>query len=468
MGERRLSDPEREWLTREEEHWRSAGLLSAEQGRRILELYESPEESARRREGRGSFVLVSLSVFLVGLAALLLIGYNWNGLNQYLKVAIVLTAVAGTHGCGLLLRNKWNAPKLAEVVFFLGCLFYGSGIWLIAQAFHLDAHYPDGLWWWALGVLPFAMFVETKLLHFLYAALLAAWAGCEVLGFSHLWYWNFPNGAYSLPLLAAPGIIWAYRRNSAGGLAIYLPLIAWWVALQGLGWGWEQQAVYVVGFVGALYLLLAQAHRPGSKMAAPYRVYGALYCALGLIPLSFRSFHRNIYYPFFYSARQDHASYAAFVMLALAVAMISVMFLLRRRGDKDTLNPLAGLGTWLREQWLPLGVTVILVAMMFWFKMGALATQRDFYTENSWFPALLANVGMVALAIWLMKEGLHENRGRLFSAGVVYFLLWAVLRYADLFGDVGMLGGALIFFLCGALLFGLAMLWRKRKELKHA
>jgi hypothetical protein len=43
-------------------------------------------------------------------------------------------------------------------------------------------------------------------------------------------------------------------------------------------------------------------------------------------------------------------------------------------------------------------------------------------------------------------------------------LLWAVLRYVDLFGAFGgMLGAALVFFICGAVLFGVALYWRNRK-----
>ena len=68
---------------------------------------------------------------------------------------------------------------------FLGCLLYGAGIWLVAQVFHLDAHYPDGVWWWAVGVLPFALCLDTLLLHCLLVALLGLWAGMEVIGFSN-------------------------------------------------------------------------------------------------------------------------------------------------------------------------------------------------------------------------------------------------------------------------------------------
>ena len=50
----------------------------------------------------------------------------------------------------------------------------------------------------------------------------------------------------------------------------------------------------------------------------------------------------------------------------------------------------------------------------------------------------------------------------------MYFLGWMTLRYVDLFGEFGgMVGGALLFFICGAFLFGMALFWKKRK-ISHA
>ena len=82
---------------------------------------------------------------------------------------------------------------------------------------------------------------------------------------------------------------------------------------------------------------------------------------------------------------------------------------------------------------------------------------------------MLANLALVAVSIWLMQVGLREDRGLPFSAGVLLFLLWAVLRYIDLFGDFGgMLGASLMFFLCGAALFAIGQYWRRRKVVRHA
>ena len=124
-----------------------------------------------------------------------------------------------------------------------------------------------------------------------------------------------------------------------------------------------------------------------------------------------------------------------------------------------------GLLVLLQRQWLPFGLLLLMAFMSLW---TAAFSDLDLEAANV-IPAVLANAAMVGAAYWLMSLGLREDRGIPFAAGVAYFLLWSVLRYIDLFGDFGgMLGAALMFFLCGAALFGVAFYWRRRKELRHA
>ena len=81
-------------------------------------------------------------------------------------------------------------------------------------------------------------------------------------------------------------------------------------------------------------------------------------------------------------------------------------------------------------------------------------------------PVAAVNILMIVLALWLMRLGLREDRTDLFAAGVLYFLLWTILRYCDLFGGAGgMLGASLMFLLCGLGLFAIARFWQHRKEI---
>ncbi len=211
--------------------------MSAEQASQIIALYETADQVVRRQRSRAISTLMSVAAFLVGLAILLLIGYNWEAMPRALKLGIILSVLIITYTVAFYLRYHRNTPKLSAVIFFLGCLFYGAGIWLVAQIFHLDALYPAGVWWWAVGVFPFAFYLDTLFLHGLLAGLLALWAGLEVLQFSQLgiWFWGrwslLPNGAYSLLLFALPGLIGAYRKESPMTVGLYLLLLIWWFIL---------------------------------------------------------------------------------------------------------------------------------------------------------------------------------------------------------------------------------------------
>jgi uncharacterized membrane protein len=471
MPARELSDRQRKWLEEQLADWTGRELVSSEQAARIVATYESAEEVGHRKRSYFSFVIIGLSAFLVGLALFLLIGYNWDAIPRATKLLLIFGTILGTQAGGLSLRFVRGAPRASELVMFTGCLFYGAGIWLVAQVFHLNAHYPDGVWWWAVGVLPFALCLDTLLLHCLLVGLLGTWAGMEVIGFSNLaqrlfWgWWMIPNGAYSLPLLALPGLAWAYRKNSASAVGLYVPLLAWWVILQAIAWDLEWQTVYVVGCTGALFLMLAEIHHPGNRLAIPYRLWGVALAAGTLIPLSFGDFNkevlRGVYWRDSSAALGGLANLAPLVVLVAATLVIGGYFM--RPAAGTATSPSERLLELARRQWLPLGLSLGLAAMSLW-------TMANVGGEaGSWLvPTVMANVAMLGMSLWLMRVGLRDDRGRPFTFGVLYFLLWAILRYCDLFASAGgMLGAALMFFLCGAALFGVGMFWRGRKEARH-
>jgi uncharacterized membrane protein len=464
---RPILDRQRAWLVAELEVWRAADILSEQQGTRILDLYESGAAVVARKRSRAVFTLMGVAALLFGLAALLLIGYNWAAMPRSLKLLIVIGAIIGAHAAAFAIRYRARERTLSETVFFLGCLLYGAGIWLVAQIFHLDAHFPDGLWLWALGVLPFALCLDTLLLHALLVALLALWAGVEVLRFGDLdtllfGRWRIPNGAYTLPFLALPGLVWASRKRSQATVSLYVPLLAWWFVLQPFSWEWGANSTYFIGSVGALLLIIAESHPAGSDFSTPYRLYGVLLLGGVLVALSFFDFNRHL----ISVSGETEGLLQTLVILVLAMGTVAVASALKRGQRGETIPVADELRDTLRRQWLP---AVLLLFMVLSPLGGVLVESKEGRETAALVQTVLANIGMIACALWLTAIGLRDDRGRPFAAGVLYFLLWAVLRYVDLFGDFGgMLGAALMFFLCGATLFGVALYWRRRKDLRHA
>ena len=251
--------------------------------------------------------------------------------------------------------------------------------------------------------------------------------------------------------------------NSPLRVALYVALIAWWIILQPIAWDLGWQSVYLAGALGALLLIVSENHRHGSRMAVPYRLYGLLIVGGTLMPASFYGFQQEMrrWHSYGYYRRREIPAFAEMAMfLIVAAALVAFAFLLRPFGADADKHPLARLVEVARRQWVPFGLVLA---------MGLMAILGYVGEPAPLISTLIANAAMLAFSVWLMHVGLREERGPLFSAGVIYFLAWSVCRYSDLFGDFGgMLGAAMMFALCGAALFGLAIFWGKRKELRHA
>ena len=136
-------------LAHEVSSWVDKDLISKDQARVICNEYDMDfdrlDESAK-----GYKVLVALGYLFIGLAAIVLIGGNWDAMPRELRLFGVLAVTTITHGLGVraMLRDQVAS---ATGLFFLGNLFYGASIILIAQIYHLGEHMPDGVFWWALG-----------------------------------------------------------------------------------------------------------------------------------------------------------------------------------------------------------------------------------------------------------------------------------------------------------------------------
>ncbi|MDR3619672.1 MAG: DUF2157 domain-containing protein [Paludisphaera borealis] len=463
MNTREISDGRHEWLAGEMESWTAQGLLTGDQAARILGLYGSPEERSARRGGQAVSAITSLATLLVGLGVLLLVAFNWMVLPAALKIVLVVAAMLASHAGGWFLRFRMGRRAASDALFFLGCLFYGGAIWQTAQVFNITVASNTGFWWWAVGSLPFALASRSLALHGLVAAILATYTGLSTVG------WFFSSGgsserlsdpAFSIPLLALPGLIWAYGRKSAGGVGMYVMLLTWWVLVQPTAWRLDDAPIFWVGSVGALLLLIAECHPARSPLAIPYRTFGVLLTGGVLLLLGVYTFNSDALGRVMPTPLVIETAVAAVVAVGLVVLAAELE---RRRAALSNSGSAPRVGNAFLDERrrIPLGLVLLMAAMGFWNAL----------VGTPLAPTIAANVAMLALSLWLMMVGLREERGRPFTAGVLYFLTWAVCRYVDMFGDFGgMVGAALMFFLCGAALFGVARFWqrRSRKGSDHA
>jgi uncharacterized membrane protein len=468
MTDRRPLNAEmRQWLQDELATWQQQQVITADQATAILGQYETESATKQRMQNVYLITLGGIAALMFAASVLLLVSFNWQVIPAAGKLTIIFGALIGIYAAG---AGCWRAgyPRLAEVIFFFAALMYGASIWLIAQVFHMSAHYPDGYFWWAVGVLPLALILDTLPLHALFAVLLAAWFSTEIVGHRHLgailFGWRLPgvpNVVLLAPFLAAPGIWLAYRGKSLPRLAIYLSLIVGWICLQPVAWHWDGATAYFIAAVGALLLILGESHLPKSKLSIPYRVLGVLLYGGALLPLSFHWYYREWH-------RVPHVILltlliAASTGLVLAAAEF-VRFRLLESGQKKQADLVGDIR---QRQWLPLSLAAVIAVLTLLPALGG-STQND---DPLWhiIATIAANVAMVAMALWLLWVGLRDDRGQPFIAGILYFLLWMVVRYSDLFGfEAGMLGAAALFAACGVTIGGLAWFWHQRKKVLHA
>ncbi|MFO0068059.1 MAG: DUF2157 domain-containing protein, partial [Pirellulaceae bacterium] len=190
MSDRSISSSQRRWLTAELKGWQASGMITSQQASQILSQYQDEAEASQRTLSRASWVLQAIAAILVFLALLLLIGYNWSAMSDVAKLLVVFVVVIGTYATAFYLRFSRKAELGSEIAFFLGGLTYGAAIFLIAQIFHINAHFPDGFLWWAIGIVPLAIGMHQNLLHLLLAWLLTVWSGSEILGYRQISPWR--------------------------------------------------------------------------------------------------------------------------------------------------------------------------------------------------------------------------------------------------------------------------------------
>jgi uncharacterized membrane protein len=114
---------------------------------------------------------------LVGLGTLLFVAANWQDITVGIKLLLIVTAIISAHYFGWRLKfEPGNRPKLGSALLVLGSLFYGAGIWLIAQIFNIDASFSDGMLLWAIGTLATTLATRTVPLGCITAILLGTWS----------------------------------------------------------------------------------------------------------------------------------------------------------------------------------------------------------------------------------------------------------------------------------------------------
>jgi Predicted membrane protein (DUF2157) len=157
------------------ERWTNAGLLDLASADRIRQFEASQEKSGHLRWP--TLIAIGLGALMTGAGVLLFVSAHWDTLSPTQRFVLVLLLVGIFHGAAAVIAERFSA--LATALHGVGTAALGAGIFLAAQIFNLQEHWPGGVLLWAIGAaLAWAIlrdWVQASLL----AVLAPAWLACE-------------------------------------------------------------------------------------------------------------------------------------------------------------------------------------------------------------------------------------------------------------------------------------------------
>lgn len=415
-------------LAHEARNWVQKGHIDETQARSICGEY-GVEYGQENDHNFGYGVLVSLAYIFIGLAVITLIGANWEDIPRAIRMWGLIGTTMLIHTLGCLAFRDGNEAS-AKRFFLLGNFVYGAAIILIAQTYHLGEHMPDGIFWWALGSLPFGILLKSGTLTLFSLLLSIIWFFVETsMGFYPTLFpifilsglWLLMNGVKSLLVfLTVIGSI---------GLWIEYSLAHLWRD----GLHYHFQAEHVVVSSVLFCLVYAVSHRLSKSHSVAGQDYGAL---LGLWCLRF-AFAVMIFLSFEHpweeliEANWEHSRSMVFIS-----ALIGALALwLAKQVDR-----LIVVGTWLAT------IMVATIAVINSAEADAIYLQ------------VATNLVMIALGVGLILKGINNGISHYFYLGVFAILLTAFMRYIDLVGNY--IGGAILFLIFAGILLGAAKYWK--------
>lgn len=393
-----------------------------------------------------------LGVLLLGSGIVTYFAANWGDIPKLFKLGILFGSMWLAYGAAWHALRNDHAPLLGQALLLLGVLLFGANIMLIAQIYHIDSHFPNGVLMWSIGALFAAYLARSQ--PALIAAIVLAWLWTSLeyddLSARNDIHWPFLIlWAAFLPLI--------YRRNFRAALHVaVIALISWSVYVFGvdnLFWNAGNRAylvqlyflaylaLFLLGMVFATSQRLAIFARPIQR----YGIFAALVCAYALTSPHLQTGHWSEWSADAVRATASRKWLAAtFIALALVVAL-AWWHRARTAGSERPAYLKWG-------QALIGAIMLLLLANLF---IGAAAYG---------VAAIGFNLLFFAGTIWLIYAGMHSDDRFLVNIAFVFFGIVLVTRYFDTFWSL--LDRSFFFMVGGiALIAGGYFLERKRREI---
>ncbi|KJS16919.1 MAG: hypothetical protein VR69_07000 [Peptococcaceae bacterium BRH_c4b] len=419
------------WLKKETDLWVEKEIISREQAGQIVALY--PQDNKNRLIS----ILLILGAILLGAGIILFFASNWQYLPKWLKVGLVIVPLISFHISSQLMHSKY--PKLSATLSLLGCIMFGAGIWLIAQIYHINAHFPNGLLFWFLGVLPVAFFLREPLPLSLSSLLLGFWVVAErssspatifmaLFFFAVVFYltYSMPSPfALAAVIISAVAFVATEiflileNNNNASDLAF---------------------SVFIVLLLCGQLLTRLSRHPVNqiSYFAVIFEITGIIISGIALFAMSFEFVARGFY-------EMHNMNMAAFWILYLLAASAGLYLAFRDR---------AGLIAKVKENlvWMVMLLVIFILLIAPVSKMAIMIT---------------LNLLMFVWALSVIISGYQKQNSVYFTLGIFAFLIFTTTEYFNFFWQ--MLPKSLFFIVGGlVLIVGGSLLEHQRRKVIHS
>ncbi|MBW3566488.1 MAG: DUF2157 domain-containing protein [Proteobacteria bacterium] len=410
--------------------WVAEGWVSAEHGAEILHRYDA-------RKDQTSFIAAAfgvLGVMLVLSGVITFFAANWSEMAKITKLILLFGGLIGAYVLAIKPFNRDDYPKLWAAMLLLAAGMFGANIMLIAQIYHIDSHYPNGVLLWASGALLLAWMVPAQAVMVMALALAALWTGMETFGFDH------PNFLFPVFFaVAALRIVrqgWRFAAHVAALALILWSLFAYFDAFDYSRRGAELLVTELM-FIGWLSLFvvgLLMSHWSRVRAWASHVQRYSVFAALGFFYiLTSPRLHSGL--GPYWSGRPQRAAFdneaivAVVLALLLLVALAAWHHLLTRNTSR------APFLDWAR--WLLAGCVVLLLGSAF---VGG---------ESGGYIAIAFNLFYFAGLVWLVAAGVHFSDRALVNLAFIFFAITLITRYFDTFWS---LMNRSFFFMAGGVL----------------
>jgi len=432
------------WLRAQLPGWVEQGVISPAQADTLRGLHPEPKAALPW----GMILFFGVGAVVIGLGIILLFAYNWHAIPKFGKLGLIFGALIAAQASGLrLFRLEDWRRQLGEALTVVGIMFFGAGIWLVAQVYHIEEHYPDGFLYWGLGALALA-WVMPSVVQGLVAVVVLSIYGCsETFGFNTAIHW-----APVLLAVGGGGLAWQQRSR----LLLAVTLAGFYlVLLSNCGLRHGNLAVPVALNVSVLLVALGWFARRGSCFSVSAGVLDFFGWGGFLVVVYLLSFGSQASDDLSWPARLAEGNlgwwlaFYGWLPFALALAAWAVV-------ARETWRAKLPLGQGGCERWL-----LPLVAVLAQFLAFAMPSVRDAELFGPWSVAGIFNLVLLAVAAAWMAEGSRAGELKPTVQGSLLLVALVLARYFDLFESLAARG--LAFLVVGGVLFAEGFFYRKAR-----